>query len=406
MITPRLAGRNLLRNPRRLLLSMVAIVVGIGFFILGESFISGLDENLKAASIESLNSHVLIRAPDYPPEGMQHPVDKLLDLDDETIRVLDEETVAWTERIVFAPTAAVGRRHARVRAIGYDPARDPAVFSRHLWEVSGEKPEEGEEEVLLTSGLAKLFGLSIGDALILRSRTHEGALNALRVRVSGVVETGYQNIDSIGVLMNLSLARRLIAAERPTHVGTRLADRDETAPLASRLSEIVGDRAEVQTWQQDVEDLMGIQSIRRRALQVITVILLLLAGVGMANTILMSAYERIKEVGTLRAMGMSKGGITGLFVLEGLVVGIIGSLLGALWGGGLAAHWSVNPIDFSELIDVWGEDLAFSVLAYTRFSMRVVLFGIGFGVVVSMLASIFPARVAARMPPADAVRAE
>ncbi len=406
MIIPRLAARNLRRNPRRLLLSMVAIVVGIGFFILGESFISGIDENLKAASIESLNSHVLIRPPDYPPEGMQHPVDKLLDLDEETIRILDEETVAWTERIVFSPTAAVGRQHARVRAIGYDPGRDPEVFSRHLWAVRGDKPEEGEEEVLLTTGLADLFGLALGDTFILRSRTHAGALNALRVRVSGIVETGYQNIDAIGVLMHLSLARRLIGAERPTHVGTRLAQRDETGALAARLSEILGDRAEVQTWQEDVEDLMGLQSIRRRALQFISAILLLLAGVGMANTILMSAYERIKEVGTLRAMGMSKGGVTGLFVLEGLVVGIIGSVLGALRGGGLAAHWSVNPIDFSELIDVWGEDLAFSVLAYTRFSMGVVLFAIGFGVAVSMLASIFPARVAARMPPAEAVRAE
>ncbi len=405
MIIPRLARRNLFRCPRRVILSMVAIVVGIGVFILGEGLVSGVTENLKVSSIESMNSHVLIRPPDYP-EGIQHPVDELLEIDEEVRRVLDEETVAWTERIIFSPTAAAGPDHVRARAIGYDPVRDPEVFSRALWQVTAEKPDAEQNEVLLTTGVADLLNLSVGDTLILRVRTHLGAMNALRVSVSGIVETGFHNIDSMGILMSLSLAQRLIDADNPTHIGTRLESRDDSEPFAARISELLGDRAEVQTWQEDVQDLMGIQNIRRRALQIISAILLALAGVGMANTILMSAYERVREVGTLRSMGMTKQGVTGLFVFEGLIIGIVGSILGALWGGGLAAHWAVNPIDFGDLIDVWGEDLAFSALVYTRFSMGTVLFGVGFGIVVSMLASIFPARVAASMPPAEAVRAE
>jgi len=109
----------------------------------------------------------------------------------------------------------------------------------------------------------------------------------------------------------------------------------------------------------------------------------------------------------LRAMGMTMGGVVALFVFEGLALGLVGSALGALWGGGLAAWWAIHPIDMGEMLsDVGGSNMAFSALIYTRFSMEILFMGIASGVAISVLASLYPARMAARMPPAEAARAE
>jgi putative ABC transport system permease protein len=407
MIKLRLALRNLFRSPRRTILSMVAVVFGIGVFILGEGFISGVEENIKAASIQGMNGHVLARPAGYPRTGLQHPVDELLTIDDGTRRLLDERTEAWTERIVFSPTAASAEDHIRVRAIGYDPARDPGVFPRRLWRLDGEEPDAGRDEVLITGGVARLLGLGPGDTFVLQVRTHMGAVNALQVTVAGIVATGLTNIDLVGVLVPMPLAQRLIAAAAPTHIAVRLASRDTAPAFKTILETALGPQAEIITWQEDTRDLLALQSIRRRALQFVVVILLVLAGFGTANTILMAAHERVREIGTLRSMGMTVGGVVGLFVIEGLIMGTASSVLGALWGGAMTAWWAANPIDMSDLLsDLGGANMAISALVYTRFSRTVIVFGVAFGVAVSVLASLYPARVASRMPPAEAVRAE
>jgi ABC-type lipoprotein release transport system permease subunit len=131
-----------------------------------------------------------------------------------------------------------------------------------------------------------------------------------------------------------------------------------------------------------------------------------LAAFSIANTILMAARERVREVGTLRSMGMTEGGVLSLFLLEGSLIGLFGGLLGALWGGGLIAYWSMNPINFSREMEKMGHSLSFSALVYTRFSFGALAVAAVLGLVISVLASIYPARVASRMVPADAVRAD
>jgi ABC-type lipoprotein release transport system permease subunit len=103
---------------------------------------------------------------------------------------------------------------------------------------------------------------------------------------------------------------------------------------------------------------------------------------------------------------MTEGGVLRLFLLEGALIGLAGGVLGALWGGALVAHFSRNPLDFSRQFEQAQQNLSISALVYTRFSPAVIGFAVLLGAVISVLALIYPARVAARMVPADAVRAD
>jgi hypothetical protein len=196
------------------------------------------------------------------------------------------------------------------------------------------------------------------------------------------------------------------AVDRQAGAAVRLGRRGDADAFAPKLKAALGGSAEVVTWRDETADLLRIQAIRRQALSFLVFILMAMAAFSIANTILMAARERVREVGTLRSMGMTEGGVLSLFLLEGSLIGFFGGLLGAVWGGGLIAYWSMNPINFSREMERMGHSLSFSALVYTRFSFGALAGGAVLGLVISVLASIYPARVASRMVPADAVRAD
>lgn len=407
MLLARLALKNLGRNRRRSILTGTAIVAGIGVFVVGQAFVDGTCESIVVAAENGLVGHLTARPKGYPAQGFQYPVDELVELTPERRAFLDRETAAWTERQLFSPLASNGKDAVRVRAIGYDPSRDEKVFSRALWKVNGAMPAAGEDAVALGRGAARLLSAKPGDRLILQVRTHRGALNALEVKVSAVVTTNNQALDGTGILVPAPLAHRLIASDLPSHVAMRLARRELAPAFAPKLVAALGNQVEAVTWDDETRELLRLQEVRRKALDFVVAILLALAGFAMANTILMAAHERTREVGTLRSMGMTEGGVVGLFMLEGAFLGLVASALGAAWGGALAAHWAKVPLDFSEALSKrTSGDLPVSTLIYTRFEPGVLAASVAFGVLVAVLASVYPARVASRMIPAEAVRAE
>jgi putative ABC transport system permease protein len=406
MRSARLATRNLLRAPRRTLLTMVAIVAGVGVFIVGEGFLGGLTENVILSAIEGTVGHVLARPVGYPTQIGQHPIDQLLQLNAPARALLDGEAVAWTPRTLFAPVAASGTDSLRVAAIGYDPGRDPQVFPRRLWQVRGAFPAADGDQIAISHRVARLLALKPGSRLVLQARTHRGAINALEVTVSAVVNTSNAALDMLGVFVPQALTSRLLATDRPSHLAVRLRDRDQAEAFAARLQAALGTQAEVVTWRQETDELVRLQQLRRRALDLVMFILMALGAFGIANTILMAAHERVREIGTLRSLGMTEGGVLWLFVLEGLLIGAAGSVLGGLVGSALVAHWARSPIDFSDMFDKGaGGGVSVSALVYTRLDPAVAAATMALGVAIAVLASLYPARVASRLAPADAVRA-
>lgn len=407
----RMALRNLLRNARRTILTMVSIVAGIGFFIIGEAFVTGTEENIFVSAEEGIVGHVLARPADYPTQGLNAPLDRLLELTPDVRRLLASSTEGWTGRVLFAPTVVHGAESVRARGIGYEPTTDEKVFPRTYWKVSGRLPEPEADEITVSPSVARLLDLKAGDRVVLQVRTHHGAINALEVTVSGVLSTGNTALDSLGVLVPMALTKKLTQADAPTHVSVRLAHRSDAPAFKQTLAAAMGSTAEVTTIQEETADLIRLQGVRRKVLDLVVFILLALAGFGMANTFLMAAYERTREVGTLRALGMTEGAVAGLFLAEGATVGLVGSLLGAAWGGGLAAHWASHPLDISSMLDATynsngaGGNIAFSALIYTHFDPMVALGMVVLGVVVAVISSWYPARVASALRPADAVRA-
>src|ERR1700712_2246584 len=272
--------RNLRRAPRRPLLTMSAIIAGVGVFILGEGFVSGLTENILVAAIEGTVGHVQARPAGYPTQPGQHPGDALLEIPPAARTLLDQHSVAWTTRTYFAPTAAAGADSLRPVAIGYDDVGDTGVFPREHWKMRGSMPRPGDDAVAVSHRIARLLALELGSRLVLQLRTHSGAMNALDVAVSAIVTTNNPALDSLGIFVPKALTQKLLATDLPSHISVRLKSREEAGSFARQLAAALGPQASVVTWREETEDLLRVQNIRRRALDLIMAILMALAAFG------------------------------------------------------------------------------------------------------------------------------
>ena len=408
-LTFKLALRNVTRQYGRTTLSMVSVIAGVAVIIAGRGFIGGVSENLVRAQVDSLSGHVVAMPADYPTAGVQHPVDGLIELPPATRQWLGEHAVAWTQRVMFSPRAVKGRDAVRLRAYGFDPATDEAVFPRDQWRVDGRIPSTRADGVLVSASVARVLGLEVGGTVLLEQRTSAGALNALELPVAGIVRTGNPVIDRLGIFVPKGVVDELVRPEgRFSHLCVRLADRDASDAAAAALRDQYGGAARVRTWYDEAEGMLEVQQIRQRVLDFLALALLAVAAAGIANTVLMAAYERVREIGTLRAMGMTRQGVVLLFMLEGFIMGVAGSLLGAALGAWIVQKYARDGIDLSGFMEAAGDgaqNLAFTATLYLAFSWSTVVVATITGVVIAVGASVYPAVLASRLEPADAVRA-
>jgi len=400
-----MALRNVFRQRFRSLLSGLVVFGGVAVLILSRGFVGGLDENTIRAVVDSSSGHVLIRPADYPTSGMDHPIDNLYTPSPELTQRLAQETKAWTVRTLAIARAVEGSDELPVRLVGFNPKTDEAVFPRTNWNVQGTVPATAEDGLMLSKGLARLFEVSEGDSLILKVRTPNGAIDAQPIAVSGIFTMGNPAMDRLGIFVPADLMERLIHTPKISHVAARLGHRTQATAVAESLREVVPETTEVVTWEDETRDMLALNQIRRTALNLIVFVLLIISGLAIANTILMAAYERIREVGTLRAMGMTQGQVRSLFTLEGMIIGAIAGTIGVISAGALVFFGSIVPLDLTSQMDAMG-DLPVAAKLYLQFSTGSLAVALVFGVVVAAASSIYPAFIATKMSPADAVRAD
>lgn len=396
-----LALRNLTRNVKRTVITSVAVVAGVALMIIGFGFVDGLDENVIRANINNVSGHVLLRAPGLDPTSSTQPTADLVPVPAALEAAL--EPYAWTARLHFDVTLMHGQDSVRARGLGLDPVRDEAVFSRERWRAEGQPVQE--QGVTLGVNLAKMLGVKVGDTLFAQVRTAQGAVNALALPVTAVVATGVPSTDSYAALMSMGQAQALVQSAGPSLLALRLDDREDALAVLEALRPAAAGW-QLFTWHDEVKEILELNQIRRRAIGVMVFMIMAIAATGIANTVIMAAYERVREIGTLAALGMPPGQVRAMFLLEGGFMGLVAAVLGVVLGGAATAYWSNHGIDISRTMENTGTAIPIETTLYAHFSIGPMVGGLVFGFGVALLASLIPAWHASRLNPADAVRAD
>jgi putative ABC transport system permease protein len=408
----KIALRNTIRHARRTIITGVVMMVGIAGFIFMDSALAGSDrmaiDNMADYTVSSLK----IRNPAYVDDIEGLPLDKGLARPDAARAAVASRGLAATPRVRFVATVSNYTDDIPVVADAVDPAADSKVFkiSRSLsagtW-LTGAPAKS----VVLGASLAAELSLVVGDAVLISAQTVNDTTNADEYTVVGILRTPAPEVNSAGLFMPLEDARTLldaphdlvteidVAMPRALSMSAALARSDgEAAALRSALP-----GARVDSLAVLAQDYLALRNLKARYSYAIILIVLLIAAVGIVNTILMSVYSRVREIGVLRAYGMVPRDILRLFTLEGLAVGIFGSLLGVAFGTLLNVLMVVKGFSLNAFASSMGS-MPLSGTLYGEWNPSTMIVGFLFGVIVSIIAARIPARRASRLEPTAALR--
>ncbi len=406
----RLGWRNLRRNRRRTWITATTVGLAVFFLQITWSMLVGIERQSYDNLINYQTGDAKIYAAGYFEIRDELPLDrslKNLGAIQATVSSVDG-VAAITPRLTFQAQLSDGMDQIPCLGIGIQlQGSDTEVFRIPQAVVDGAYLSPGEEGMLLGSGLAEMFGLDVGDWLTVLAKTKAGAFEAIDVPVTGVVGTGNPLIDQGSFFISLETARDMLGMEdEATELAVRFSQvASESATLARMERALAGlDGLDLKGWRDAEEDFLAFAQLKRAGSVVFLSIFVVLALVGITNTILMAAYERTREIGMMMAMGTRGAGIRGLFLAEGALNGLLGGAIGSLAALAVIAYFASAGLDLQA---IYGDmDIGYPVKERMYFVLDFAAMGIAWLLtgLLAALASLYPAARASRQDPVRALR--
>jgi lipoprotein-releasing system permease protein len=270
----------------------------------------------------------------------------------------------------------------------------------------------GKKEIVLGYVLANTLGVGVGDKIsVITAKTTPAVYGPrkyqdLIVTVSGISQAKMSDFDSLFAWVDIETAQMLTGAEGVEGIHVRLADPFQAERVASKIESTLGYRSI--TWFENQMAFFGALRQEKLAMFMILVFIVLVAAFNISSTLMMMVMEKQRDIGILRTVGVSSMSILRLFIIEGLIIGVTGTLLGVVLGTILAFY--VNPVaEF--LAWIFNVDLFNSQIYYfDQIPSKVVPGDVVritiAAVILSFLSTIYPAWSASRLNPVDALRYE
>lgn len=399
----KMAYRNLLRHRRRSALSALALAIALALLVFMAAFFKGEMRSSLEDTLRLSSGHLQVRDVDYDPDkasvAWSYLIDKPFDVA-QKIASLPPVRVA-TPRLFASGIVSVGQDSRGVQIIGIDPASEAnAPYRQGL--VSGDfLTADDRNGILIGYPLAQSLGLQVGSSLNLLVNTAEGQVDEQPFVVRGIFSTGSSNYDKGIVLLPIAKAQTFSGAgDRASIIFILLHDREQAQAAAAAIT---GASYKVLTWQEMNELLVLVNDFSNAYITFLNLIILGVTVTVIVNTMLMAVFERTREIGILSALGMKSRQIITLFLSEAALLALGGVVVGLLVGSALSAYFGSVGIYFGDL-GVSG--MIFGDRIYPYLMLEDVLRLTITAFVITLLACYYPAQIAARMEPVEALRAE
>ncbi|MBI5498187.1 MAG: ABC transporter permease [Deltaproteobacteria bacterium] len=400
MVLLRLAVRNLLRNRRRTGLTVAAVLVGV-FAVVGvRGFLNGLQaalvQGVTEGNMGALQVHRRghVGGMDASPIGKNLPEDPTL-----LARIQAVPGVkAVAPRIGFGGLVNAGDETLFAQITAVDPATELKVTPKRMELIGrGGWLKEGEAGIIVGVDLWEAMQAEVGKPGAVLASDVDGILNGVNVRVAGGLKSISQQDRRI-MIMPLRTAQELLRLEgRITEIAIQVHDVDDVENVAERVRRALGEDYEVHTWRDLALFVRDVQRNQNAALSLVTVMFMFVMLMGIANALLMAVLERVREIGTMMAVGTRRRQVLLMFLWEAALIGAVGALLGGLLGAGIVGYMGARGLE----LPAPGSAVPQIIRPYvaSAFLLRMVLTA-GTG---AALAALYPAWKASRLRPVDAL---
>ncbi|MCB0116059.1 MAG: ABC transporter permease, partial [Caldilineaceae bacterium] len=379
-----------------------AVALGLALLIFVNGMIAGIINDGLQNTIRLQTGHVQVRRDTYEEQKVSLQWDELLDNADELAaqalalpQVKAAAPVLWATGVLNTADDSAGLRLYGIdtESALYTPIQESLVAGSYL-------AADDRDGILIGRRLADSLGITAGQRVNISVVNADGQPDEALFTVRGVFFTGVPTYDENSLFMPLSKAQALTRTDGHASALVVLLNQQKDADAVAAALQSPGNVG--LTWEDLNRTLLDTMQTAMAFYVIIDAIVILVVAVIIANTLLMAVFERIREMGILAALGMKRGQIMSMFVLEAAILGLVGVAIGIGLGSALVAYFGVNGIDIGD-VGAATQGIAISTSMRTQFVPDTFAWLSVATLVIILLASLYPAWFAARMEPVDAL---
>src|SRR5438309_8773046 len=381
------------------LISTLGVVVGVMALVIALALMTGLQGELRNRILGS-NAHVYV----WKQGG-------IVDYHAEARKLLEVPHVVGAAPAIHGlGLISAGTSSSAVQIKGIDPVLEPQVTDLTAAIQSGSivgltRAPDGTDGILLGKDLAAELGVNTGDSISIL--TPQGTLSPMgllprsrRLRVAGTFSLGLYEFDSSYGFISLDAARRLLDKESVDFIQLRVDDIYKAPAIARAIPERLGKEYLANDWSFMNRSLFSALTLEKMAISITIGLIVMVAALNIVASLILLVMEKNRDIAILNTMGASARSVTTIFMMQGLIIGVVGTTVGA------AAGYAVSYVlDRYKLIRVPVDIYQVSHVPFTVLPVDFTLVVVA-AVIVCFVATIYPSRQAARLDPAQALRYE
>lgn len=403
-----IACRNIGRNRRRSVLSILAVSLASMFLLFFMSFQKGSYLDMIDNAVRSHSGHFQVQRPGYIES---RDLADMLEEPGRAIELLEglPHVVAYAPRVNAPMLVNKGSHTFGGLMFGIDPTREAAATTLDEMIIEGSYLEaEDREGVVLSEMLARNLEAGIGDEIVFVGQGADGSMAAGKLILRGIFRFGVSDMDRTVLAAHIDTIQDAFGMRGGVSEIAVLLDGDAfrpavTAELAERIRSAGLEDAEVVGWPDVLPGIEQMIKMDWNSGLVMYGVLVLVVGFGIANTFLMAFMERIHEYGVLLSLGMKPLAVSLMTYLESLVLTLLGLLGGLILGIPLTLYFQKHGMQFKGAEDVLAE-YGMNPVVHTRLSLEVVLMATGIVAGITIAMALYPALKASRLKPVEALR--
>jgi ABC-type lipoprotein release transport system permease subunit len=400
----RMAWRNVWRNRRRTLIAVLAIALGLALLVFMDGLIGGSRQAIYGNAVRLQGGNLQVHAPGYRGRAKRLPLLPLTDANAAVQAALAQpQVIAASRRINTGGFSSSREATLPVLISGIEPEQEAPVGLLAQNIVQGRYLAADDEDlILIGQAMADRLKVGVGDRITLVGRATHEQMRRRTMTVVGIYDLGLPEAEKRMVYVSLAEAQTLFdLRDQATEVAVALESvgQEETVVAALRAA-LPG--YEVASWEELNPEMKQSLDVDELFMNIFGLVVLLIAGVGILNLLLMAVFERTREIGILAAMGLKRREIVVLFLLEGVLIGLLGALVGCVLGGLVVSAVGQIGIELSvaelgEMMALLGDRL------YPELQVDLLVKRALTVAVIAALASLYPAWRASWREPADAL---
>jgi ABC-type lipoprotein release transport system permease subunit len=400
----RLAWRNIWRHKRRTIIIVLAMSLTLALMMFYDGLMNGFTDAIYGNAVKVLGGNIQVHAEGYRAQANSTPLLPLTDT--QTVVAAAEANPmvqAATQRINTGGLLTSREGAFAVSITGVEPEKELKVNIIGQYVSGGRNlTSDDTDSILIGKGLADAMNVKVGDRITMVGRSQHKEMRQRTMTVVGIYDLGMADIEKQTVYISLGEAMALYELNAPTEIAIFLQHLgQENEVITSLKSSSSSD--EIESFQANYPDLANAISSKGGVMNIFSVIIIAIAGVGILNLLLMAVYERTREIGVLGAMGLKPRQIASLFILEGTMIGLVGVAAGIVLGLALNGYLMRIGLDFGSMTQAASymaliKDKVYPTLGVEKLVMRASMVAI-----ISALAAVIPAIEAGRREPAEAL---